>query len=232
MKIKIKKEEQEVIIEPEDRTIISSADEKLNKLTQDDKELIESIIERNLNYCNLTNPNPFLPSSISKSLETVLNHQAAANFLLEIISNPKHIKIIIEKLKKEGLIGENASKFIFKLSSKYGEPLRTLILNIERPHDWIGIVSEPFISGTTPKLRSRIWRADGEMFQFTSTLEDGIIFTLHIVKNISDTINRTDKERILDLDKYWIDELEKNAGELKKLYESVKSDIEKIGLKD
>jgi len=225
--IKVKKGEQELIIEPEERKIISAADEKIKRLSSDDKELIESIINNKLNHCDLTHPNPFLPTSIGKSLEIILG-PSAATVLLHIIINPIHIKITLDKLKEEGLLTENTIKFIFELAAKYGDALHTLMLNVERPHDWIRLTSNPVILENIPKLQSKIWRADGEVFQFTSTLEDTIIFAEHFIRKISETINSTDKERVLDLDKAWLDELEKSATELKELYESVKSEIEKI----
>lgn len=229
MMVKVKKSE--VIIDPEDREIISAADEKLKDLSSDEKEHINSIIENNLSHCNVIHPNPNVPTSIGKALEILLNSSAAV-LLLNVISNPKHIKVTLDKLKEESLISENSSEFILELTAKYGEALHTLLLNIERPYDWARLNSDPLISGGILKLQSKIWRNDAEVFQFTSSLEDAVIIADHFVRKTLDAINATDKERILDLDKDRLDELEKRVAELKQLYESVKLEIEKVERKE
>ena len=78
--MKVKKEE-EILIDPEDRDLISTAEEKLSRLNQSEKDLIKSILEHNIQYCDLNRPHPQFPSSIGKAFETVLNPQAAT-FLL------------------------------------------------------------------------------------------------------------------------------------------------------
>lgn len=227
MKVDTKKEKPEIIIDPEDRDIISAADEKLNKLTPAEKELVESIIEKNLNYSDITNPNPQLPTSIGKALENLLSPQAAT-VLLSIIINPQHIDITLNELKAEELISENTSNFILELTAKYGEAMHTLMLNIERPHDWIRLKSDVLIADNILKLNSKMWRADGEVFQFTSSLQD--IFTLvdHFMRRTLETIETIDKERVLELDETMINKLEKHVVELKELHESVKREIEII----
>ncbi len=227
MKVKVKKGETEVIIDPEDRDIISAANKILEDLNDDKKELIESIIEQNLLHFDVTNPNPEIPTSIGKSFEILLSPQAAT-VLINLISNPKHIKITLDKLKSEDLIGETASEFIVELTAKYGVALHTLLLNIERSNEWIRINSGGVISESMLKLQSKIWRADGEVFQFTSSIEDSIILVEHILRRTLELIKTVDKERILELDNARILELEKRVAEIKELHESVKKEIDEI----
>ena len=111
MKIKIKGDESEFIIDPEDRDLIIAANKELDRLDDDKKELIEFIIEHNLSHCDTTRPNPNLPTSIGKSIGTLLCQESTV-FLFNLMGNPEHIKVKLDKLKAEHLIGENTSKFI------------------------------------------------------------------------------------------------------------------------
>ena len=226
MKIKIKEDESEFIIDPEDRDLIITANKELEHLDDDKKELIKSIIEHNLSHCDTTRPNPNLPTSISKSIGTLLCPESTV-FLFNLMSNPDHIKVTLDKLKVEHLIGENASKFILNLTVKYGADLHNILLTIERPHDWLRIVSNALITDDT-KLHSKIWRMDGEIFQFNVPLRDSVILAEHFVRRTLEIITLIDKERVLELDEDHIDKLEKRVTELRELYESVKSEIEKI----
>lgn len=225
MKVKVKKDEEEILIDPEDRDIINAAEGKLSRLNQHEKNLIESILEHNILYCDVNRPHPQFPLSIGKAFETVLNPQTAA-FLLNIIINPQHIKITLDELKNEDLISENTSKFIFELAAKYGEALHTVMLNLERPQDWNRLNSDVLISGSIIKLQSKIFRADGEVFQFTSSIEDIITFIEHFMRRTLETIKTIDKEKILELDEDRIDSIKKQIDEMKEFHESVKLEIE------
>lgn len=227
MKVKVKKEEEQIIFDSEERSIITAAEENFRRLSQHEKILIESILENNIKYCDINNPNPQFPSLIGKAFETALNPQAAA-FLLNLIINPQHIKINLDDLTKEGLISENTSKFISELAAKYGESLHTIMINLERPHDWIRLQSDVLISGTIIKLQSKIFRADGDVFQFTSNLEDSITFIEHFMRRTLETIKTMDKEKILELDEVKIDSIEKQIDDFKIFHQSVKQEIEEF----
>ena len=227
MKIKVKEEETEFIIYPEDRDAISVANKDLEGLTDDKKELVKSIIAHNLSYCDVTHPHPHLLSSIGKSLEILLSPHAAV-VLLNIISNPQHIKSTLDKLEDEELISEKTSKFILELSAKYGVALNTILFNVNRPNDWIRITSDALIADDSIKLHSKIWRGDGEVFQFNALLVDSVILAEHFIRRTIEIIKTVDKEKVLDLNETQIDRLEKQVAELKELYKSVKSEIEKL----
>lgn len=227
MEVKVKNEEEEFLIDPEDRDIIRTAEEKLHRLAQHDKELIESIFEHNIAFCDANHPNPLIPSSIGRSLETILNSQAAT-FLLTVMVNPQHIRITLDGLIKEKLISENTSQFILELTVKYGDALHTIILNTERPHDWIRLSSDVLISNGIIKLQSQIFRADGEVFKFTSKPEEIITFVEHFMRRTLETIKTMDKEMILELDETRIDSIQKQIDDLKDFHKSVKQEVEEF----
>jgi len=227
MKIKEKGEETEFIIYPEDRDKISAANKDLEGLTDDKKELVKSIIAHNLSYCDVTHPHLHLLSSIGKSLEILLSPRAAV-VLLKLISNPQHIKSTLDKLEDEELISKKTSKFILELAAKYGAALNTVLFNINRSNDWIRITSDALIADDSIKLHSKIWRGDGEVFQFNAILSDSVILAEHFIHRTLEIIKMIDKEKVLGLDEARIDKLEKQVAELKELYDSVKSEIEKL----
>jgi hypothetical protein len=226
LKIHVKKEESEVIIDPEDREIISATNKQLESLKNDEIELIESIIELNLSQCDMTHPDPNILKSIGTGLGFILNPHYAV-VLLNLISNPDHIKITADKLISESLIGENTYNSILNLSAKYGNKLHTILLNIERPDDWLRITSHVLITDDL-KLHSKLWRMDGEVFQFNVPINDSIVLAEHFIRKTLEAIRLIDKERILEFNEDQIDKLEKQINEFKELYESVKSDIEEI----
>ena len=226
MKIDTKEEGPEVIIDPEDREIISAASKQFESLKNNEIELIESIIELNLSHCDMTHPDPNILKSIGTGLEIILNPQYAV-VLLNLISNPTHVKITAEKLISESLIGEKTYNHILNLSAKYGNKLHTILLNIERPNDWLRITSHTLIADDL-KLHSKLWRMDGEIFQFNVPINDSIILAEHFIRKTLEAIRLIDKERILEFNEDQIYKLEKQVNELKEFYESVKSEIEEI----
>ena len=227
MKVKGKKGEQEVIIDPEDRELISAADENLKSLSNDEIELIESILEPSKYHFDISNVNPNLLTSIGNNLHHVISPQAAV-VLLNFISNSEHINIVLNRLKEEDLISEKSSKLILRLSAKYGVSYSTLLLNIERPKNWTRINSNVFFAGDIMKLQSKIWRVDGEVFEFDAQFDDSITLAGHFIRKTLEMVKKFDKEKILELNESQISDLEKQIVELKELHISVKSDIDKI----
>ncbi len=124
------------------------------------------------------------------------------------------------------MISENTSEFIFELAAKYGGSLHTVMLNIERPQEWNRLNSDVLISGSFIKLQSKIFRSDGEVFQFTSSIENMITFIEHFMRRTLETIKTIDKEKILELDEDKIDSIKKQIDEMKEFHESVKLEIE------
>ena len=112
------------------------------------------------------------------------------------------------------------------MAAKYGGSLHTVMLNIERPQEWNRLNSDVLISGSFIKLQSKIFRSDGEVFQFTSSIENMITFIEHFMRRTLETIKTIDKEKILELDEDKIDSIKKQIDEMKEFHESVKLEIE------
>lgn len=222
----IKGKEKEVIIDPEERDIIIAANKELDKLDSKKMEFIESTLDHKISNCDLYKPDSNFPTTLGTSLGIILSPESTT-LLLNLIPNPNTLKLTISKMKEEKLISDKTSEFISQLTMKYGTDLNSILLNLERPYDWQRISSQTLV-GNHPKIQSRIWRTDGEVFDFNVLLTDSVIITEHIIRKTLDAIELIDKEIILDFDEGKIEELEKRVSELKELRKSVEFEIEKI----
>ncbi|MDO9096847.1 MAG: hypothetical protein Q7U60_01815, partial [Candidatus Methanoperedens sp.] len=221
----------EVIIGPEDREFITNVNERLKRLTRDEKELIKSIIEKNLRYCETNRSTPYITYAIYSGLADILDSNAA-NFISNCLINHHHNKTIFDTLIKEGLISEITSKFILELGAEYGGALLSIKTSIDDPYEWGGMGSDILVSENVIKLQSRIYLTGGEVLRFTSEVKHVPIFSMHFIDNALNAVKKIDKEKILEFNEIELDDLEKKVAELKELYRTVKSEIEKTEPKE
>jgi hypothetical protein len=225
MRIKRNEEDLEVFVEPEERDSIQIANKNLKDLIAGHKEInIESIIKSNLALENYK-LNRDIINSIGASLGAYIGSETAA-FLLNILVNPIGTKILLNKLKEEGLIAINVSDLILELSAKYAAKINAIFLANEFPNDWVRINSSELIDANGLKLQSRICKRNGDVFEFNMPIKDSALFADHFIRRSLDILRRIDKEAILDIDINGIETLRVHIEELLTLAKEVRADVE------
>lgn len=231
MEVNTVNEKIEVTIEPDDREFMAVAEERLKKLTRDEKELIKSIIEKNLQFCEATSSTKYVTSNIRTGLKVIIGSEAT-NLLFSILINPGFVKTVLDTLIKEGILSESSSKFISELSAEYGGIIHSMVRTLDKPDEWNGLNSNVLISDDDLGLQIEIYRRDGEILRFTSNVEESVPLSMFFIDNALNAVKKIDKEKILKFNETELDDLQKKIAELKEFYGTVKSEIEKTEQKE
>lgn len=226
MKIKNKDNKKEFVVDPDDRDLISTANEELNNLDNSKKELVESILELKLsNSVCLCGPDPLLRPSLGSSLKTVLSPKTTA-FLLTMIQNHRNINVALDKLDKEKLITKNTSEFVLNLSAKYGSILEDLIRTIDDPHHWAALNISPLVdSKESIDLNVEIIRMDRQTQIFNIDLSESVLISRLFLEKAVDIIELIDKELAMSFLQKDIEKLEELTNKIKDLRKSVELSI-------
>lgn len=218
-------DKKEIVIDPAERDIIKKADEELQSLRADSREIIDNVLSHHLNIRDFSMRSPYSLQHIARSLEVVLTGESVL-FILNTVSNTSNIKTIIHQLKSDGLIHDNTVNLLQVLSAKYGASLQDFITITKRRKSWSQISSDAVVSDEV-YLTSKIWLIDGSYFEFDSPLVDGVTFANHFIERTLGVINNINRELILEFNKDKLSELEKNVDKLRELYESVEAEIKR-----